>query len=159
MAGGNTGKLGHASMAVLRYVLVLVLGAVSTSGAYAQGSADASFAPFWQSFQQAVRSGDGDRVASVTQFPVAVHGQLDSDKVRRIDQVQFKKELPRWLAQDTGMSAEPEPLRDLILRTDAATIGARAQNRATSGKTIRVGAFHFERQGDRWRLTRIYEER
>jgi len=136
-------------------IAVLVI-AGSLSAAFSQDRAAGSFGAFWASFQGAVKANDAQKVAALAQFPMVVRGQLDSTKPRRVDQAQFKKELPRWLNQDTGLSAREESMRSWILRTDASAL---ERARQSSDRMIRAGAFQFERNDGGWRLTQVYEER
>jgi hypothetical protein len=138
-------------------IAVLMI-AGSLNAAFSQDRAPSSFGAFWASLQGAVRASDGDKIAALAQFPVTIRGQLDSAKARRVDQAQFKKELPRWLNQDSGLSARGESMRSYILRTDASTL-ERGRQRESSDRMIRAGAFQFERGDGGWRLTQVYEER
>jgi hypothetical protein len=141
-------------MRLLRIVAFAVFSLLSATQVRAQP--DPSFAPFWSSFRQAVSANDTRALASFTRFPLAVHGQTDSEPVRRVDDARFRAAIAGWLEQDTGMSRQPEPMRALILRTDPA---AAARSRGASDRAVRVGSFFFERGPAGWRLTRIYEER
>jgi hypothetical protein len=138
-------------------IAVLII-AGSLSAAFSQDRGPDSFAAFWASFQGAVKANDAEKVASLAQFPMTVRGQLDSVKPRRVDQAQFRKELSRWLNQDSGLSARGESMRNYILRTDASML-ERGRQGASSDRTIRAGAFQFERNDRGWRLTQVYEER
>jgi hypothetical protein len=145
-------------MSRVGWAIAVLMIAGSLNAAFAQDRPQGSFGAFWASFQAAVKARDADKVAALTRFPILVRGQLDADKPRRVDRAQFKKDLPRWLDQDTGLSARGETMRAYVLRTDAATLEGGRQ-RETSDRLIHAGAFQFERTDGGWRLTQVYEER
>jgi len=139
--------------------VALAVFVLTATPGFAQGGPDPSFGAFWRAFQQAVRSNDIGAINGMTRFPLPVHGQTDADRVRRVNEKQTAAQLPKWLAQDSGLSEQPETMRALILRMDAAGIVSRGPNRGVTERSVRLGSFLFEREADRWRLTRVYEER
>jgi hypothetical protein len=126
---------------------------VQQAGASApQASASQDFPAFWKEFRGAMLANDVDRLATMTRFPLDVRGDDDADPVVRSERDQFHAMLSRIAAQDAGMRAEPETVRQFIERTH--TVGP--TNVAPDGRAARVGDFVFEQSGDTWLLVRVY---
>lgn len=116
-----------------------------------------SFAAFWPDFRAALLAGDTDRLSRLAQFPLEVHGTLDSDLVRHISRSQFSTVITSILAEDSGLSVtQPETNRALIDRLPQADPKQRGVS--ISADTARVGPLDFARQAKEWRLVRLYHE-
>jgi hypothetical protein len=110
------------------------------------------FQTFWTGFREAVLRGDKAAVESMTQFPFKTRGILDSDPVKTYDQASFDGIYEKLLAQDTGLSPEPETMRHLIERTKA------GKGSGDGDEMARVGNFVFQKIADRWCFTQAYME-
>lgn len=118
-----------------------------------QNSPD-GFRKFWSDFRQATLAGDKGKVASLASFPFKTRGPLDSDPVKTYERAEFLTIFEKLLAQDPGLSREPETMRHFIERT--AIVEERMLG--NGGRAAKVGAFTFERLGGRWRFTQAYVE-
>jgi hypothetical protein len=137
-------------------ILLLVM-ALSFIPAMPVGGEEASTVPqdfhdFWNHFRNSVLDGNKEQVAALTLFPFKTRGMLDSDPIRLHDRSSFKGLFEKLVTQDTGLRKEPEPMRDLIQRTDF--INATRAKNTTS--TERVGNFVFERVNNRWLFVMAY---
>lgn len=122
------------------------------AGGTASADRELEFSTFWNEFRAALLAGDETRLKSLTRFPLATRGPLDSDPVVAITSAGFPALLDRALAQDPGMREETDTLRAYVERTQTPP----AKALGTSGATARVASFAFERVDGRWRLTMIY---
>ena len=117
-------------------------------------AARAALAVFWTRFRTAALAGDPAAVAALARFPFRTRGEMDDDPTRTHDRAAFAALLPRLLAQDPGLAAEPETVRDLIART--AVLPADALD--ADGRRARLGPLVFERAAGEggWRLAMAY---
>ncbi|HVZ36200.1 MAG TPA: hypothetical protein VG963_27420 [Polyangiaceae bacterium] len=86
----------------------------------------------------------------MTKFPFTVHGETDSDPVRHIDRAAFPAILRRLLAQDVGLSPQPEPLSQYLARMP------KPPPNALQGQTARVAIMEFELGAEGWRFVGAY---
>ena len=117
-----------------------------------QASPSQDFPAFWEEFRGAMLANDVARLATMTRFPLDVRGDDDADPVVRSDRDQFQAVLSRVTAQDSGMRAEPETVRQFIERTHT----VEATDVEPDGRAARVGDFVFEKAGGTWLLVRVY---
>ena len=143
----------NGGLVVAAVVLPLAV-SVSCAGQPSSAGSTAELQKFWTEFRAAALEGNMDKVASLTQFPFTVRGVLDSDPVQALDHAAFLPMFAKLLAQDPGLKAEPETMRDLIERTKALSDKALGDG----GRTARLGTFVFARTGGQWRFTRAYVE-
>jgi len=108
------------------------------------------FSVFWNEFRSAVVKRDYQSIVKLTHFPFKTKGLLDDEGERVFDRHAFTDLLPKLLAQDTGMRAEPETMRSFIERTTS------VDNVDATGGEIYLGAFVFELIDDEWFFTRAY---
>ena len=116
------------------------------------GNQPQAFHEFWGHFKSVVLAGNKEQVAAVTFFPFKTRGMLDSDPVRLHDRRSFDELFDRLLAQDSGLKKEPEPMRDLIQRTDF----SQAKPVKKHNSRERIGNFVFQRVDNRWRFVMAY---
>lgn len=140
-------------MRTMRLAAVLAAAILLCGGGLARAQDASGFAAFWGTFQQAVRTRDVGTLTSLTFFPLAVAGQLDSDPVRYVSKARFPRESRQFLGQDVGRSAAEEPMRAYILRT------APPASASAGTGPVQVGTFRFEQRAGAWRLVRVTEER
>ena len=111
----------------------------------------ASAQTFWQSFRQAVASGDPARLAALSRFPVQVEGTLDEAGVP-LAKAEFESRATGLLAADTGLREEAYSQRQLV----ADTAQAPDVRCTPSAGAFRVGNMVFERFAGEWQLVKIY---
>jgi len=103
---------------------------------------------FWNAFRKSALSGDKETMVQLTQFPLAIRGEMDDDPVIYLNQSAFNKKIDSILAQNTGLSEKPETILDLIKRT--------TKVKDEGGGTIRVGNLLFNSVKGNWLLVRAY---
>jgi hypothetical protein len=106
---------------------------------------------FWGDFRAAVLANDAQKVAALTRFPFKTRGTLDADPVETHDRAWFLDALDRLLAQDPGLSMQPDTMRALIERTRALSAES-----AGGRSAARLGDFVFEKTGEKWLFTLAY---
>lgn len=116
------------------------------------GNQPQAFHEFWGHFKSGVLAGNKEQVAAVTCFPFKTRGMLDSNPVRLHDRRSFDDLFDRLLAQDSGLKKEPEPMRDLIQRTDFSQVKPVKKHNSRE----RIGNFVFQRLDNRWRFVMAY---
>jgi len=117
-----------------------------------QASFAQDVAAFWSEFRRAMLADDIDRLSRMTRFPLEVRGETDADPVVRVDRAQLKGTVSRIIAQDSGMGAQQETVRQFIERTPS----IKPTSVEPDGGAARVGDFVFERVDGRWLLVRVY---
>jgi len=139
---------------VARVLFLIALSLISHAHARegAVGNQPQAFHEFWGHFKSGVLAGNREQVAAVTLFPFKTRGMLDSDPVRLHDRRSFDELFDRLLAQDSGLKKEPEPMRDLIQRTDF----SQAKPVKKHNSRERIGNFVFQRIDNRWRFVMAY---
>lgn len=108
------------------------------------------FNSYWRELRPALLAANDESVARLTKFPFTVRGELDDDPVRSIERPAFPAILRQLLAQDVGLSPEPEPLSRYLKRVD--TVPASA----VTGTAVRVASMQFELGSDGWRFVGAY---
>lgn len=108
------------------------------------------FASYWQEMRAALLSGSAEAVAPLAAFPFTVRGEMDDDPVRHVERAAFPTILRQLLAQDVGLSPEPEPLSKYLNRMTTVPPGA------VSGATARVASMQFALRSDGWRFVGAY---
>lgn len=139
---------------VARVLFLLALSLISHADAREGevGDQPQAFHEFWGHFKSGVLAGNKEQVAAVTFFPFKTRGMLDSDPVRLHDRRSFDELFDRLLAQDSGLKKEPEPMRDLIQRTDFSQVKPVKKHNSRE----RIGNFVFQRIDNRWRFVMAY---
>lgn len=108
------------------------------------------FNSYWRELRPALLAANAESVARLTKFPFTVRGELDDDPVRAIERPAFPDILRQLLAQDVGLSPEPEPLSRYLKR-----VGAVPPN-AVAGTSARVASMQFALGADGWRFVGAY---
>lgn len=108
------------------------------------------FPSYWRELRGALLRSDVEGVARLTDFPLAVRGEMDDDPVRRIERAQLEGVLQRLLAEDVGLSPDPEPLSQYLERVREPPAHAR------SGSTARIASLEFALGPKGWRLVKAY---
>lgn len=108
------------------------------------------FNSYWRELRPALLSANAESVARLTKFPFTVRGELDDDPVRAIERPAFPAILRQLLAQDVGLSPEPEPLSHYLKRIETVPPSA------VTGKTARVASMQFALGSDGWRFVGAY---
>jgi hypothetical protein len=108
------------------------------------------FDAFWRELRPALLSANADAVARMTVFPLAVSGEMDDDAVRSIERTAFPAVFRQLLAQDVGLSPEPEALSDYVKRVNT------LPSSTVDGTTARVASLEFGLTSQGWRLVRAY---
>jgi hypothetical protein len=107
------------------------------------------FNSFWRELRPALLAANAESVARLTKFPFTVRGELDDDPVRAIERPAFPG-LRQLLAQDVGLSPEPESLSRYLKRVDT------VPPRAIAGTVARVASMQFVLGSDGWRFVGAY---
>jgi hypothetical protein len=108
------------------------------------------FNSYWRELRPALLAANAESVARLTKFPFTVRGELDDDPVRAIERPAFPAILRQLLAQDVGLSPEPEPLSHYLKRVDTVPPSA------VAGATARVAGMQFALGPDGWRFVGAY---
>jgi hypothetical protein len=108
------------------------------------------FISYWRELRPALLAANAEAVARLTNFPFTVRGELDDDPVRTIERPAFPAILRQLLAQDVGLSPEPEPLSRYLKRVDTVPPSA------VAGKVARVASMQFALGSDGWRFVGAY---
>ncbi len=108
------------------------------------------FNSYWRELRPALLTANAESVARLTKFPFTVRGELDDDPVRAIERPAFPAMLRQLLAQDVGLSPEPESLTQYLKRVDTVPPSA------VSGTTARVAGMQFALGPDGWRFVGAY---
>lgn len=136
--------------AVVRLLVVLSAAILASMG---HASGDDDFAAFWMEFRGAVLAANQAKLKEMTALPFTVEDSLDA--TTRIDEADAVAALwPALLAQDVGLSAEPESMQHYVERHEAPADG----DVDAGGDTARVGQFQFSRIDGHWKFTRAYLE-
>jgi hypothetical protein len=109
-------------------------------------------AVFWTAFRQALIDGDSAKLTAWTHFPLTVRGNLDDDPVRTIEKPEFSRLLTAILSEHAGVH---DTNRDLIIGTT--TLDSRSFGGGDGKDFFGVGPMDFQRVGERWRLTLVYD--
>jgi len=112
------------------------------------------FQTFWIEFRAAVARNDAEKLASLTAFPFQTRGVGDAFPAQTHDRASFLRILDRLLAQDAGMRAGPETMRQFIERSPSVT----ERNLGAEGRSARMGTFEFTQSDGKWRFTRAFLE-
>ena len=75
---------------------------------------------------------------------------MDDDPVRHVERPAFPTTLRQLLAQDVGLSPDPEPLSQYLKRLSTVPPSA------VSGTTARVASLQFALGSEGWRLVGAY---
>ena len=110
----------------------------------------ADFAVYWRELRTALLSGSAEAVAPLASFPLTLRGEMDDDPVRHIERSAFPTTLRQLLAQDVGLSPDPEPLSQYVKRMSTVPPSA------VSGTTARVANLQFALGSEGWRLVGAY---
>lgn len=108
------------------------------------------FSSYWRELRTALLAADAESVARLTKFPFTVKGELDDDPVQAIERPAFPAMLRQLLAQDVGLSPDPEPLSHYLKRVDTVPPDA------VAGTTARVASMQFALGPDGWRFVGAY---
>ena len=110
------------------------------------------FPAFWSGFREALLTGDSSRVATMTQFPLEVRGDTDTDPRAQVTREHFDETVQKLLKQDSGVRPEGETFRQFLTREQSVGAGSVEPD----GGAARVGDLVFERTAAGWRLVRVY---
>lgn len=113
---------------------------------------EASFPEFWERFRPAVLSGSVAALGGGVEFPLETKGRHDDAPIVPMDSTRLSAVWGDFLAQDAGMQAGPETVRQYLERIQNVPEGSLAPD----GTVARVGPFLFTRAAEGWRLVRIY---
>ncbi len=117
---------------------------------------------FWNTFRTAALANDRAALLAITRFPFTTRGATDADPAVSHDQAAFEQLLPSILEQDSGLSAEPQTVRQYIERhPELPTIatGAGQSMPVTANATqFSAGPLSFAKVGDRWYWVSAYLE-
>jgi hypothetical protein len=108
------------------------------------------FNSYWRELRPALLAANAESVARLTRFPFTVRGELDDDPMQSIERPAFPSILGQLLAQDVGLSPEPEPLSRYLKRVDTVPPSA------VTGTAARVASMQFELGSDGWRFVGAY---
>jgi hypothetical protein len=139
-------------------VCCMVLSALLPAYPYAQQTINIAaveeFQKFWSEFRTAALVNDKAKIASMAQFPFRTRGTDDSDPIMKHNKKAFFRIWDRLLAQDPGLSPEPDTTRRLLERKTSIT----SQDVTISGKrsSARVGNLVFTKVQGKWLFTFAY---
>jgi hypothetical protein len=108
------------------------------------------FNSYWRELRPALLAANAEAVARLTKFPFTVRGELDDDPVRAIERPAFPAILQQLLAQDVGLSPEPEPLSRYLKRVETVPPSA------VTGTAARIASMQFALGSDGWRFVGAY---
>lgn len=139
------------NLIVTFFILLIVPSIVSCARQNSKNNQQQSFQEFWSDFRSAVLADDKNKILSMTKFPFKTRGVSDDDPVVSHDKASFIRILPRLLDQDTGISVEPETMRDLIKRTIKVP-----KDKVNNDAWHRIGDICFENEKGIWSFTFAY---
>jgi len=114
------------------------------------GAKQVDFSAYWRDLRAALLSADSESASRLAEFPFAVRGEMDDDPVRQIERAGFADILRKLLAQDVGLSAEPEPLSRYLQRFPSPPADA------VTGTTARIASMQFALRPEGWRMVGAY---
>ena len=114
------------------------------------GTRQVDFSVYWRELRAALLSADPESASRWAEFPFTVRGEMDDDPVRQIERAGFADIVRRLLAQDVGLSAEPEPLSRYLQRFPSPPADA------VTGTTARVASMEFDLRPEGWRFVGAY---
>lgn len=114
---------------------------------------------FWGQFRQAVIEKKIDQVAALTQFPLEIHGTLDSQKIKKISREEFSEWFIKLLEQPIySVKSDGTPLKsrtmEQVIRDQ---INLPSKNKSSKNR-FRFEQFQFEQIEGQWRLVLAYWE-
>lgn len=140
---------------ILRIVIVLLLLSSWTCTGHADEMAEAQ--DFWNKFRHAALTGEVEKIASMTRFPLWVRGVVDSDPVMYYGRKDFPLIWRRLLDQQVVSSDNDQVEVKTMLQVLREKKWIRPKD-LQSPSIMRVELFRFEKVKDRWRMTRCYLE-
>ncbi|QWV98220.1 hypothetical protein KP005_02705 [Geomonas nitrogeniifigens] len=112
---------------------------------------------FWNRFREAVLSGDSERVAALTKFPLWVRGPDDSDPVVYYGRKDFDKILKRLLNQEVSTWVDGkvvvQNMREIIREKHRIT-----PKELRTPRDLSIELLQFEKTDGKWLFTRGYLE-
>ncbi len=117
---------------------------------------------FWTDFRAAVAANNPAAMQAMARFPFVTRGVSDGDPEVPHDEVAFAALLPKILAQDTGLGAQPETVSAFVARhadlPPIAVGGGQFTPVPADATHFSAGPLDFEKSGERWRWVSAYLE-
>lgn len=112
---------------------------------------------YWRSFRQSVIRGDTDKIASMTHFPFAVGGILDSHPVVMYDRKTFPQILVKLLSQKIAVVSGNKIKEKTVLQVikDKKDIVA---NDFNTPEMVSIEILEFKILNGKWQFTGAYLE-
>lgn len=121
------------------------------------GDDSARMQKYWKSFRQAVISGDTDKVASLTHFPFAVGGILDSHPVVMYDHNTFSQILVKLLSQRIAVMNGEKVTEKTVLQHIKDKKEITTKDFSTP-EMVTIEVLEFKRLNGKWLFTGAYLE-
>lgn len=112
---------------------------------------------YWRSFRQSVISGDTDKIASMTQFPFAVGGILDSHPVVMYDRNAFPQILVKLLNQTIAVMSGDKIIEITVLQHIKDKREITAKDFSTP-EMVTIEVLEFKVLNGKWIFTGAYLE-
>jgi hypothetical protein len=117
---------------------------------------------FWTGFRAAVAINDSAALAAMARFPFVTRGVTDDDPKVSHDEATFAALLPKLLAQDTGLGAQPESVSAFVARhADLPPIalgGGQFAPVPADATQFSAGPLQFEKSDEKWLWASAYLE-
>jgi hypothetical protein len=115
---------------------------------------------FWSKFRAAALAEDHAALASMARVPFMTRGETDDDPTVTHEAAELTQLLPGILAQDTGLAAEPEPVRAYLERhaevPQVALGGGQFAPVSDDATRFSAGPLGFEKIDGRWYWVSAY---
>lgn len=117
---------------------------------------------FWVGFRSAVATNDSAALTGMARFPFVTRGVSDDDPKVPHDEAAFAALLPKILAQDTGLGAQPETVSAFVARhadpPPIAVGGGQFAPVPDDATQFSAGPLEFEKSGEKWLWASAYLE-
>jgi membrane-bound lytic murein transglycosylase B len=125
-------------------------------------AAQESAQQFWAKFRTAALAGNNAALQEIALIPFTTRGTTDGDPAATHDAAAFAALVPKILAQDTGLSAQPETVLQYIERhaelPTIATGGGQSKPVPADATEFRAGPLVFAKIQQRWYWQSAYLE-
>lgn len=108
-------------------------------------------ADFWKTFREAFLNKDFTNLENLSEFPIAVAGELDDAPILKLSQKKFKDCFSLIYNRDTGLNVKPTSHLDYIKSTDS--IPEKAQ---TNELSFRIADLQFKIDKGSYKLIKFY---
>ena len=111
---------------------------------------------FWSDFRAAVSNDDYTKLAKLTRFPLAVHGEVDFIPVKKVNKNEFPVVFKKIINQEQFVEKNGEELRTTMRKIVLSTEKIDKKYNLERDKHFRVSDLVFDYKDNRWALFRTY---